>query len=152
MMHASYWISLNLNELFIYGHISGQWHCRKFQNEEDQSFLHDCLWYSWVFSLQFVIPAKKISTFTPLFDEALNDLLYKVQMDMNIRFYNVDSAPVSRRYRDFRFAFRPSINVLSGEIINWIKDLGASRMKMLGMDDFNVNWYVFDKTNAEIKT
>ena len=102
--------------------------------------------------MQFVIPAKKISTFTPLFDESLNDILNKVQTDIIIRFYDVDSATVSTRYRDSRFAFRPSIYVLPGEIINWIKDLDESRMKVLGIDDCNVNWYVSNKINAERKT
>ena len=37
----------------------------------------------------------------------------------------------------------------SGEIINSIKDLNASRMTMLGMDGPNVNWCVIDKISLE---
>ena len=45
--------------------------------------------------------------------------------------------------------FSSEANVLSGEIINSIEDLDASRMIMLGMDGLNVNWCVFDKINVE---
>ena len=70
-------------------------------------------------------------------------------MDIHIRFYDVDSATICTRYLDSHFVFRPNTNVLSGEIINSVKDLDASRMIMLGMDGPNVYWCVFDKINAE---
>ena len=70
-------------------------------------------------------------------------------MDIHIRFYDIDSGTISTRYLDSRFVFRPNTNVLSGEIINSVKDLDASRMIMLGMDGPNVYWCVFDKINAE---
>ena len=100
-------------------------------------------------SIPFVIPVEKSPFFTPLFDESLRDILNKDQMDIHIRFYEVDSGTMSTRYLDSRFVFRPYANVLSGKMINSIKDLDASRMIMLGMDGPNVNWCVFDKINAE---
>ena len=62
MMHASYSSCLNLNELFMV-----------MFPDSGKSFLRDSLWYSWVFPLQFVIPAEKISIF-------LHDYLAKVSM------------------------------------------------------------------------
>ena len=92
----------------------------------------------------------KISQFfTPLFDESLDDILNKDQMDIHIHFYDVDSGTISSRYLDSCFVFCPNTNVLSSEIINRIKDLDASRMIMGGMDGPNVNWCFFDKINAE---
>ena len=61
-------------------------------------------------------------------------------MEIYIRFYDVDPGTISTGYLDSRFVFCPNANVLSGEIINSIKDLDASRMIMLGMDGPNVNW------------
>ena len=60
-------------------------------------------------------------------------------MNIHIRFYDVDSGTISTRYVDSHFVFRLSANILSGEIINSIKDLDAPRMIMLGMDGPNVN-------------
>ena len=117
--------------------------------EYDESFLHDWLWYSWVFPSQFVIPAKKISIFYTVIWRSLNYVLNKDKMDIHICFYNLDSGTISTRYLDSCFVFRPNTSVLSGEIINSIKDLDASRMIMRGMDGPNVNWCVFDKINAE---
>ena len=70
-------------------------------------------------------------------------------MDIHISFYDVDSGTISTRYLDSCFVFHRNTNVLSGEIINSIKDLDASRKIMLGMDGLNVNWCVFDKISAE---
>ena len=70
-------------------------------------------------------------------------------MDIRIRFYDADSGTVSTRYVDSRFVFHPNASVLSGEIINPIKDLDVSGMIMPGMDGPIVNWCAFDKINAE---
>ena len=80
---------------------------------------------------------------------AVNDILNKDQMEIYMRFYDVDSETISTRYLDSRFVFCPNANVLPGEIINSIKDFDASRVTMLGMDAPNVNWCVFDKINVE---
>ena len=41
---------------------------------------------------------RKSPFFTPLFDESLNDILNKDQMDIHVRFYDMDSGIISTRY------------------------------------------------------
>ena len=86
-----------------------------------------------------MVKLKESPFFTPLFDESLIDILNKDQMDIHILFYDIDSAAISTKYLDFCFVFCPNVNTLSGEIINSVKDLDASKMIMLDMDGPNVN-------------
>ena len=120
------------------------------------SYLFSCFWtvtlhmiahctLTWL----FMVKLKKSPFFTPLFDESLIDILNKDQMDIHILFYDIDSAAISTKYLDFCFVFCPNVNTLSGEIINSVKDLDASKMIMLDMDGPNVNWCVFDKIIVE---
>ena len=83
---------------------------------------------------------KKSPFFTPLFDESFNDILNEDQMDIHIRFYDIDSGTIFTRCLDSCFVFHLNANVLYGEIINSVKDLVGLRMTMLGIDSPNVNW------------
>ena len=109
--------------------------------------VHGCIAEYFHHSLLSLL--KKSPFFTPLFDESLSDILNKDQMDIHIRFYDMDLGTISTRYLEFLFVFRRNANVLFGEIINSIKYLDVSRMILLGMDGPNVNRCVFDKISAE---
>ena len=139
MMYASYRSCLNLNELFMVM-FSDSDIAQNFKMSKTT------VYYMIIYGIAEYFHRSLLS---PLFDESLNDILNKDQMDIHIRFYDVDSGTISTRYLDSRFVFRPNANVLSGEIINAIKDLDGSRMIMLGMDGPDVNWCVFGKINAE---
>ena len=90
------------------------------------------------FHRSFLSLLRKSPFLTPLFDESLNDILNKDQMESHICFYDVDSGTISTRYLDSRFVFCPNASVLSDEIINSIKDLDVPRMIMLRMDGPNL--------------
>ena len=148
MMHASYMSCLNLNELFMVMFPDSDI-AQNFKMSKTKVSYMIVYGIAEYFHRSLLSLLKKSPFFTPLFDKSLNDILKKDQMDIHIRFYDVNSGTISTRYLDSRFVFGPNANVLSGEIVNSIKDLDASRIIILGMDGPNANWCVFDKNNAE---
>ena len=132
MMHASGRFCLNLNELFMI----------MFPDSDiTQNFKMSKMKVSYMivygiveyFHRSLLSLLKKSPFFASLFDESLNGILNKDQMDIYIRFCDVDSGAISSKYLDSGFVFCPNANVLSDEIINSVKDLEVSRMIMLGM-------------------
>ena len=107
MMHASYWPCLNFNELFMF-----------FFPDSDvaQSFKMSKTKVSYMivygiaeyFHRSLLSQLKRSPFFTPLFDESLNDILNKYQINIHIHFFDVDSGTISTRYLDSRFVFRPN--------------------------------------------
>ena len=139
MMHASYRSCLNLNELFMVM-FPDNYIAQNFKMSKTKVSYMIFYGIAEYFYCSLLPLLKKSSFFTPLFDESLNYILNKDQIDIRIRFYDPDSGTISTRYLDLCFVFRLNTNVFSGEITNSIKDLVASRMIMLGMDGPNVNW------------
>ena len=132
MMHASYRSCLNFNELFMVMFPDSDI-AQNFKMSKTKVCYIIVYGIAEYFHRSLLSLLKKSSIFTPLFDESLNDILNKDQIDIHIRFYDVDSGTISRRYLDSRFVFLPNANVFSSTI-NSIQDLDASRMIMLGMD------------------
>ena len=138
MMRASYWSCLNLNELFM-ALFPDSDIAQSFKMSKTKVSYMIVYGIAEYFRCSLLSQLKKSPFFTPLFDESLNDILNRYQINIHIRFFDVDSGTISTRCLDSRFVFRPNANVLSGEIIISIKDLDASRMIMLEMDIPNVN-------------
>ena len=136
MMHSSYRFCLNLNELFMVMFPDSDIAQNFKVSKAKVSYM---ITYGIAEYFHCSLLLEKSPFLTPLFGEILNDILNKDQMDIHIRFYDVDSGTISTRYLDYLFVFYPNANVLSGEIINSIKDLDASRMIVLGMDGPNVS-------------
>ena len=98
---------------------------------------------------RLITPVKKSPLYSLLFDESLNKVLSKEQMDLQIRFYDDTVREVLARYLDSRFVSRPNAVNLCNEIIDAIKNLDQAKMSILRIDGPNVNWLIFDKLNGE---
>ena len=107
MMHASYRFYLNLIELFM---------AQNFKMRNTKVSYMIVYGIAEHFHRSLLSLPKKFPFFTPLFDESLNDILNKDQMDIDIRFYNVNSGTISTGYLDSCFVFHLNANALSGEI------------------------------------
>ena len=95
-----------------------------------------------------LIPLVKKSPFySLLFDESLNKVLSKEQMDLQIHFYDDTVGEVLTKYLGSRFVYHPNAVNLCNEIIDAVKNLD----QVLGIDGPNVNWLIFDKLNGECK-
>ena len=137
MMHTSYRSFLNLNELFMVMFPDSNI-ARSFKMSKTKVAYMTVYGIAEYFHRSFLSLLKKSPFLTPLFDESLNDILNKDQMESHICFYDVDSGTISTRYLHSRFVFCPNASVLSDEIINSIKDLDVPRMIMLRMDGPNL--------------
>ena len=113
VMHASYRSCLNLNELFMVLFPDSDI-AQNFKMSKTKVSYMTVYGIAEYFHRRLFSQLKKSPFFTPLFDESLNGILNKDQMDIHIRFYDVDSGTISTRYLDSRFVFHPNANVLSG--------------------------------------
>ena len=82
--------------------------------------------------------------FSLSFDESLNTVLQKCQMDIN-RFFNNTTNMVVTRYLDSKFLERANADNLFTCIHESISGLLESKFLQLSMDGPSVNWVVLDK-------
>ena len=101
------------------------------------------------FNNRLITLVKKSAFYSLLFDESLNKVLSKEQMDLQIRFYDDTVGEVLTRYLGSCFFYGPNAVNLCKEIIDAIKNLDQAKMSMLGIDGPNVNCLIFDKLNGE---
>ena len=148
MMHASYRSCLDLNQL-IKVIFSDNDIAKKFQMSKTKVSYVIIFGLVDYFHNSLTTLAKKSLFYSLLFDESLNKVINKEQMDLQIRFYDDTVVEVLTRYLDSHFVYRPSAVNLNNEIIDAIKNLDQAKMSMLGMDGPNVNWLIFDKLNGE---
>ena len=148
MMHASYRSCLDLNQLFEVM-FSDSDIAKEFQMSKTKVSYVIIFGLADYFYNSLTTLVKKSPFYSLHFDESLNKVLSKEQMDLQIRFYNDTVGEVSTRYRVCRFVYRPNAVNLRNEIIDAIKNLDQAKMSMFGMDGPNVNWLIFDKLNGE---
>ena len=99
MMHASYRSCLNLNEFFIVM-FPGSDVAQNFKMSKAKVSYMVVYGIAEYFHHSLLSLLKKSPFFTPLFHESFNDILNKDQMNIHIRFYDVDSGTISTRYLD----------------------------------------------------
>ena len=79
------------------------------------------------------------------FDESLNSMLQKCQMDVNIRFWNIETNIVETQYFHSQYLERPNANNLFQSIKDSTSVLNEINFLQLAVDDPNVNWLVLKK-------
>ena len=79
------------------------------------------------------------------FDESLNSIVQKCQMDINIRYWDNKEKKVKTRYLDSQFLERPNADHLLQSLKTDIKDLKEESILQLAMDGPNINWEVLRK-------
>ena len=86
--------------------------------------------------------------FTVSFDESLNLVVQKQQMDVVIKYWCTSSKCVKSRYLDSRFDYSGSAENSSSALLETIKPLTEDKMIHLSMDGPNVNWCVLSTLKA----
>ena len=84
------------------------------------------------------------SFYSVSFDESLNSVIQKCQMDVNIRYWNDSTNKVETRYFDSKFLERPNAEHLFNCINEAIAGLKEDKLLQLAMDGPSVNWNVLD--------
>ena len=78
------------------------------------------------------------------FDEALNSVIQKCQMDVNIRYWDSTERKIKTRYFDSQFLERRNAdNLLDSKNVSTAK-LQEDSFFHLAMDGLNVNWDVLN--------
>lgn len=90
--------------------------------------------------------AKKQAGFVLLFDESMNNELQSSQMDVHIRFCNVQT-----RYLTSCFMDHHTSEQIYEKLEAVIHDFGMSKMIQLSMDGPNVNWKLYDIMQESIE-
>ena len=80
------------------------------------------------------------------FDESLNSVQQKCQMDFNVRFWNESRNIVEIRFYDSKFLERPNAKNLFESIKDASNGFRRENLLQLAMDRPNVNWEVLRKT------
>ena len=81
------------------------------------------------------------------FDESLNSVEQKCQLDVNVRFWNECRNIVKTRYYDSKFLDRPNAENLFESIRDASNGLRQENFLQLAMDGPNLNWEVLKKTD-----
>ena len=103
------------------------------------------------FKDKLVKEVKNSPYFTVQFDESLNKIFQKEQMDAQVRYWCEESHSVKTAYFDSKFFNRPNCDNIVKAINEVIKPLEKKRMINLGMDGPNTNWAVLTKIQGERK-
>ena len=85
---------------------------------------------------------KKIQSspfFVRSFDESLNIIIQKEQMDFEVRFWDNEKKKVCTRYHGSKFVQRPNAKNICDVLISSLKDLSAERLIQLSMDGPSTN-------------
>lgn len=84
-----------------------------------------------------------------LFDESLNEILQREQLDIHIRFWDAENQEAITRYYDSKFLRRPNAENLLKQTMESIGTFNQDRFVQLSMDGLNVNWKVLNLLNAD---
>ena len=84
------------------------------------------------------------------FDEALNSVIQKCQMDVNISYWDSTEHKVKTSYFDSQFLERPNADNLLDSINVSTAKLKEDSFLHLAMDGPNVNWDVLNKLDNKL--
>ena len=79
------------------------------------------------------------------YDESLNTLLQKEQMDVQIRYWSEEKVCSETRYFTSKFFYRPNADTIMNQILDASSPLDNSRLSMLGQDGPSTNLLVLEK-------
>lgn len=103
------------------------------------------------FSQQLCDDLKKCSDFVVLFDESLNKISQRGQMDVFIRYFDNKSNKVFTRYYGSSFLGHAKADDLVENFYKVLKELPKENMLQISMDGPNVNLSFLSKVDQDIK-
>lgn len=104
------------------------------------------------FTQHLINSVKKCSEYVICFDEALNRVVQKGQMDIVVRFWNDTSNQVQARYLTSAFLGHSTADDLLKNFKESLQDKGLTLTKLIqvSMDGPNVNWKFLDQLKTDI--
>ena len=90
----------------------------------------------------------KSPKFVVSFDESLNKVTQTTQMDINIRYFDVDLMKVDEIYWHSNFLGTTAADDLLKSFENALEKLDVTKMVQVGMDGPKVNWSLMEKLNS----
>ena len=87
----------------------------------------------------------KSKVYTIHFDETLNEVVQKCQMDSSLRFWDKTASEAVMQYFDPKFLGHASAQDLLDEFQRALKDLHESSMLQVSVDVPSVNWALYDE-------
>ena len=83
--------------------------------------------------------------FVVSYDESMNSIFQKEQMDIGLRYFNDDTGLVETKYFDSAFLKRPNSENLHEKLPQSLSDLKLEKLLQISMDVPNVNWDVLKR-------
>ena len=80
-----------------------------------------------------------------MFDESMNKILQEEQMDLSVRYWDVNTNKVMSKYFNSKFFLRANADNISNGIVEGIGGLQFSKCIHLSMDGPSTNWSVMEK-------
>lgn len=104
------------------------------------------------FKTELIDYIKRVSCFTISFDESLNKIAEKEQLDVYIRFWDDNANEVSCRYYNSAFLGHTTSNDLLKALKMSLEPLDLQRILQISMDGPNVNIKMFKDFKEELKS
>ena len=95
------------------------------------------------FHRSIVDSVKNTDEFTACFDEALNKIAQRGQMDMHVRYWDTSKNVVVSRYLTSTFMNRATANDIVEKFSSALREVPCEKMLQVSMDGPNVNWKFF---------
>jgi hypothetical protein len=93
---------------------------------------------------------KTCVAYTVIFDEAFNKISQKGQMDIILRFYNIEEDTVCTKYYNSVFLGRARATDIFESFKLGLKSLHLDKMINISMDGPNVNWKLIKLLKSEL--
>ena len=84
------------------------------------------------------------------FDESLNDVVQKGQMDICLRFWDIKATKVTTRYYSSSFLGHATASNLFDSFTDTLGESLLLKVLQVSVDGLNVNWKFFDMLNTEL--
>ena len=145
--HISFRSSLGINDLFANMFTDSQV-AAGFQMSKTKVRYLLCYGIAPYYRENLLRDIQRSPTYSVSFDESLNEVLQKQQMDIVIRYWDHATNTAISRYWDSSFQYFGKCKNLTVELMAYIKNIGATNMHHLSMDGPNVNWAI-ERTMSE---
>ena len=97
------------------------------------------------FKKKMVDNVKASPYYSVMFDESMNKILQEEQMDLSVRYWDVNTNKVMSKYFNSKFFLCANANNISNGIVEGIGELQFSKCIHLSMDGPSTNWSVMEK-------
>ena len=137
-------------EEYFHKDVFGQWYCNSVYSWENEMPIYDSVRTAPYCKDKLIKQINDSICYSISFDEALNSIVQKCQMDFSIRYWDDKEQIVKAPYFDSQFLDRPNADNLLDSIKLSTERLRNESLLQLAMDGPNVNWEVLTKLDDKL--